>query len=119
MVSFEGFRLSSIRDNTNFLLVGDTSITQGSGTFDADEGSYVWESYAAANTGGAAPAGLWAVHNNRVNGLFADGHAETCDKGRLLGVANHNGNTIASGFPSNRTQGVSWWKNQDFSINNY
>ena len=119
VVRFKGFKLSRIQRATDFLLLGCTSITQGSGTFDCDQGSYVWQSYRDANTGGAAPAGLWAAHLNQVNGIFADGHGERMDKGRLLGTSNVNGNTIAGGFPSDRTNGVSWWKNENFTINNY
>jgi len=31
---------------------------------------------------------LWMPHENKANALFADGHVETCDKGRLARVAN-------------------------------
>jgi prepilin-type N-terminal cleavage/methylation domain-containing protein len=119
IVRFKGFKLARIQRSTDFLLLGCTSITQGSGTFDCDQGSYVWQSYRDANTGGAAPAGLWAAHLNLVNGIFADGHGERMDKGRLLGTSNVNGNTTAAGFPSDRAYGVSWWKNEIFTINNY
>jgi prepilin-type N-terminal cleavage/methylation domain-containing protein len=120
VVRFKGFKLARIQRNTDFLLLGCTSITQGSGTFDCDQGSYVWFSYReAAPGGGATPAGLWAAHLNMVNGIFADGHGERMDAGRLLGTSNVNGNTTAAGFPSNRSNGVSWWKNENFTINNY
>jgi prepilin-type N-terminal cleavage/methylation domain-containing protein/prepilin-type processing-associated H-X9-DG protein len=119
VISFMGFKLSKIKRNSDFMLLGCSSVTQpGQATFDADQGSFVFQSFKYANTGGTAFAGLWAAHFNKVNGYFVDGHAEPCDKGRLLSASNYNGNTIAGGFPSNRTNGISWWKNQDFTFNN-
>lgn len=117
-VSFVGMRVTRIDRPADFLLVGDSSIERpGSTTFRSDEGSFVFRSFAATNTGGTYEAGLWAPHRNRVNGLFADGHAETCDKDRLLGCSNINGNTLPDG--TKRARGISWWRNEDFTSSSY
>lgn len=124
VVSFTGYVLSRINSSnqpkgahggsvSDYLFMGCSSITQAyGGTFNCDDGSFVWHPYDMANTGGTPDAGLWAAHRNQVNALFADWHVESCDKDRLLNAANPNGNT-------NRPNGVSWWKNEDFAINDY
>lgn len=118
-IDYSGLRISKIRRSTDFMIAGCSSIERpGSVTFLPDTGSYAWKSFGGQNLGGAARAGLWAAHFNRVNGLFADGHVESCDATRLLGTSNINGNTTPT-YPSNRSTGISWWRNQDFSESNY
>lgn len=109
---FQGLKLTRIDQTSNFLLIGDTSLERPGQTVKPDTGSWVWRSNGPRNTGGAFEAGLWAAHKNRVNGIFADFHAESLDKGRLLGLYNLNGNT-------GRPRGVSWWRNEDFSASIY
>jgi len=120
---FIGLRLSA-KGNGNsadLFLVGCSSIiSYDSGTFHPYTGYYSFASFHGTNTGGTPDASLWAAHSNRVNGLFADWHVETCDKGRLLGCSNLNGNTVAGGWPSDRPTGISYWRNEDFkSDSNY
>ena len=116
---FEGTRIAAIRRSADFMLVGDTSYSNpggsGSGTFPPDTGCFGWISFGPMNTGATTRAALWAAHHNRVNGLFADGHAESCDKGRLLSSSNLNGNTVLGGFPSNRPTGITFWRNEDLN----
>jgi len=112
-IFYTGFRLNMILRPSDFLLVGDTSISDlDTSTFQRATGSYVWKSYVGTNTGGAQLAGLWANHLNKVNGIFADGHGERLDKDRLFSTSNVNGN-------AGRRYGISWWKSEDFTINNY
>ena len=116
IVSFEGINLARIRQSANFLLIGDSSIEEpGHANFDPDEGSPNFQSFSYKNNGGTFYSGLWASHRNMVNALFADGHVESCDKGRLLSCSNINGNTT----PTVRARGISWWRNQDFTVSNY
>jgi prepilin-type processing-associated H-X9-DG protein/prepilin-type N-terminal cleavage/methylation domain-containing protein len=47
-------------------------------------GARFWAPNAFAVSANASSRGMvWLPHNNRTNVLFADGHAETCDVGRL------------------------------------
>jgi prepilin-type N-terminal cleavage/methylation domain-containing protein/prepilin-type processing-associated H-X9-DG protein len=121
VVDFLGFRLTRLKRPPTFLLVGCTSQNQpGTSAFDAGTGQYAWTPYKGLNLGGDATlCGLWAVHFNLVNAVFADGHAQRCNGETLLNASNWNGNKISAGFPSDRTTGITWWKNRDFSINNY
>lgn len=112
--AFAGFRLVRFNSVSDHLLIADTSITQGEHpNFDVDQGSWQWYANGAANNGNTGNGGIWQAHANRANGLFADYHVEACDKGRLLGASNFNGNTT----PTSRQTGVSWFKSQNFSIN--
>lgn len=118
--SFEGMRLGAVKTAGDLMLVGDTSIEEpGHSGWWPDTGWVGFNSFGSQNTGGTYYAGLWACHRNRVNGLFADFHVETCDKTRLLSCSNRNGNTAPSS-PSSRPTGISWWRNEDmFTISNY
>ncbi len=119
-ISFEGTRLLRIQRASDFMIVGDSSIERpGNATFLPDEGSFTFRSFFSTNTGGAFAAGLWSPHHKRVNGLFADGHVESCDAARLLSTSNLNGNTVAGGYPSDRPRGISWWRNEDFTESRY
>ncbi len=112
-VLFSGIKLGRVRQTTDYLLVGCTTAgvtgSPGLGT-----GSYIWNSFREGNTGGGRSM-LWAAHLNRVNGVFADGHAEACDKGRLLSAWNWNNNTT----PSVRLRGISYWRSEKFVVNNH
>ncbi len=112
---YQGLKLMRIRNASNLLLIGDTSVEEPGRTAMPDTGVWMWNSYGPRNTGGAFFGGLWAAHNNRVNGIFADFHAESCDAGRLLGLANVNGNKT----PTARAAGVSWWRNEDYTVSNH
>jgi|GEM_PF-546369 len=111
--AFEGIRLSGVKTPGDLMLVGDTSIEEpGHSGWWPDTGWVGFNSFSYQNTGGTYYAGLWACHRNRVNGLFADFHVETCDKTRLLSCSNRNGNTTPT-WPANRPTGISWWRNED------
>jgi prepilin-type processing-associated H-X9-DG protein len=104
---FYGIRLTKARPATDYLLVADTSYSDGSqvGYF-PDTGSYTWWAWLISSGGGNA-RGIWAAHFERANGLFADGHAEPCDRGRLRGVVNYNPNAFDR-------HGVTAWKTEKF-----
>jgi prepilin-type N-terminal cleavage/methylation domain-containing protein len=108
---FVGFRLTRITRSAAFMLVADTSISDGTqSTFDPDEGSYLWTSHRALQ-GGANAMALWAPHHNHVNGAFADGHAEACDAGILRSAENYNA--------KHNNKGITYWKNQNFTISDF
>lgn len=110
---FAGTYLTLIKRPSNLMLVGDTSVEEpGSITFLPDTGYHGWRTFSYLNTGGSRYAGLWAPHNNQVNGLYADGHAENHDDEALLSVDNINGNP-------GRPTGISWWRNEDFTTTVY
>jgi prepilin-type N-terminal cleavage/methylation domain-containing protein/prepilin-type processing-associated H-X9-DG protein len=116
---FFGVRLSKIHRPTDYLLIGDTSANNGLAGGFRDTGHYFWQP-GSFNSGGGAQneEGLWAAHNNRVNAVFADGHAESADKGKLLGASNVNAKTPAIA-PRAAGFGIGAWKNEDFSLNAY
>jgi prepilin-type N-terminal cleavage/methylation domain-containing protein/prepilin-type processing-associated H-X9-DG protein len=116
---FFGVKLAKIRRPTDYLLVGDTSANNGVAGGFKDTGTYFWQPQSFSSGGGAQnERGLWAAHNNRVNGVFADGHAESSDLGRLTGASNVNGNATAVA-PRGKGFGISAWKNEDLSLNAY
>ncbi len=93
-------RLSVIRWPSDYALVFDTSSGAG---YDYDIGAIGW--WTDRWFGGKS--GIWMAHpKDRANGLFADGHAESCDAGRLLRTSNYNYSDGAGKKP-----GISWWKN--------
>jgi prepilin-type N-terminal cleavage/methylation domain-containing protein/prepilin-type processing-associated H-X9-DG protein len=53
-------------------------------------------------TGGQTD-GLWMAHPHQINGLFADGHSESCGEQRLKSLANYNGSVSTKVGISN------WW----------
>ncbi|MBN2713747.1 MAG: type II secretion system protein [Planctomycetes bacterium] len=80
-----------------------------------------WETYTGCGmfkpnmfwSGGSSnQQGLWMSHGN-VNGLFVDGHAESCDSSDLVNVHNHRkvGDPTFAG-------GIRVWKTKDFDIVN-
>lgn len=120
--TFKGIFLTRTPTPSDYLLVGCTSwYNTALSTFFIDQGSYSWISYGGDIGSGGQFAGLWAAHMNQVNAVFADGHAESCDKGRLLGTSNPNGNSTANSPADNSTHatGITWWKNEDFSVNDF
>src|SRR5690606_31738927 len=74
--------LHKVKNPADFPLVTDTtmSITKFPG-----RGARVWApANWAANANASSRGMIWLAHFNRANVLFADGHAEASDPGRLL-----------------------------------
>jgi prepilin-type N-terminal cleavage/methylation domain-containing protein/prepilin-type processing-associated H-X9-DG protein len=116
---FWGIRLLRTKTPSDYLLIADTSSNTGTPTVanrPPDAGSYIWEVDRFTSSSIANRRGLWACHLNKVNAVFADFHAEACDKGRLLGSSNFNPRTpVVAGRKAGR--GVTHWKNQNFTEN--
>jgi prepilin-type N-terminal cleavage/methylation domain-containing protein/prepilin-type processing-associated H-X9-DG protein len=89
--TFYGVKLTGLEDSTNFLLAMDgleTGNTTTSPLLNLN-GSPYFESYMKGS--GGQWFGAWLGHPvNTANAVFADGHAETCDEGRLLTVDDYN-----------------------------
>jgi prepilin-type processing-associated H-X9-DG protein len=118
---FFGIKLSKIRNSSDYLLIGDTSANTASpvaANRPPDIGTYIWESDRYSSSSNENRRGLWASHFNKVNAVFADGHAEACDKARLLGSSNYNPRTPVIP-PRKPGCGVTHWKNENFSENAY
>jgi len=112
VTSFEGFKTVKIRRPTDFALVFDTSTTDvpkvsGGKVIARETGTSAWRAdrlYVGPN----GVEGIWMAHPAGANGLFVDGHAETCNAGRLIRTSNFNyldGN-------SGKKPGISRWKDQ-------
>ncbi len=107
--TFHGYKLNKIRGVTDYMMFGCTSSNKlGDGNL-VDKGTSMFRSSGPWSGGGEATRSLWAAHSNRVNGAFADGHAESCDAGRLLQCSNYNG----TGTPV-RPRGITYWKDEFF-----
>lgn len=118
--NFDGLNMYAIRDQGNFLLLGDTStgkVTGNTTAYPPDKGICRWQSWGPINY--YYSAALWTPHMNRMCGLFADGHSEVCDRDRLLSTSNLNGNVKSAGDNSDRATGVSFWRNEDFTESDY
>ncbi len=100
---FRGTRLSKVKRFSDFALVFDTSRSMA---HDRDTGSGSWWTDRYANN-----PNVWMAHNERANGLFADGHVEACDGGRLMSVSNYNW-TQGGG----KVSGIAVWKTTKFKI---
>lgn len=110
---FNGMKLTKVDEPTNYAHIGCTSFSDGSEipTYYPDTGASLFR-VDRTNSGSIGRSqALWMAHpNNTLNMLFIDGHAETCDAGRLMSTANSNYN---GGKP---TQGISLWKDNNFKV---
>lgn len=115
---FYGFQLSKIRESADVLLVACSS--GGDPTDPVWPQPIPWGAFMFKSDrswgGGPKAQAVWLAHgsptNCWANGLFADGHAESCGPDRLLSCANNNGSTA----PVPRTRGVSYWKDKICTI---
>jgi prepilin-type processing-associated H-X9-DG protein len=92
--TFCGVKLVGLEDPTNFVLAMDS--LEGLNTTESPLESYVGGPFFVAWTwqSGGQVFNAWLAHPiNTANAVFADGHAETCDEGRLRSVSNFNLNT--------------------------
>ncbi len=104
--SFRGIQLSAVPQPADFALIFDTAkVLDGYATMGAAD----WFSDRAYQ--GTETRAVWMAHPSGANALFADGHAETCDAGRLKSVSNHNelGSAVAK-------RGISVWKDQNLRV---
>lgn len=85
------FRVDSVQNPTEYLLVGDTT-SQAQGGFTARQ-YYRFQVSSPLRM-------IHARHNGRASGLFLDGHTEFCDKPRLegLGITAEYGPDLAVGY---------------------
>ena len=123
--AFFGIRLNFVPGPANIVLLGDSAWHPGGYLAPpgigwalpttSPEGAFAFQTYQLSNYGGAVGA-LWAPHMSRLNALFADGHAEACDKARLYNVSNINpkGSPAASFYPGKT--GISFWWDTDGSM---
>jgi prepilin-type N-terminal cleavage/methylation domain-containing protein/prepilin-type processing-associated H-X9-DG protein len=110
---FQGIRLSSVRQATDFIIMTDSALQDGGWNplyMEYPNGSFSLVTWLPQSpTGGGQCAAVWMAHGTgRANALFADGHAEACDGTRLLSASNYNPNE-GGWAPGNH--GISqWWK---------
>lgn len=111
---FNGLKRGKVRPSVNYVLAIDSAAQNFNPAtpflvrLDAPRGAryfvttQIW-------TGGDYD-GAWMAHGKAANALFIDGHAERCDKGRLLTVGNYNGSTVSrrgiTGYWDDRGQKV-------------
>ena len=101
--AFRGTRLMKVERSGDFALVFDTSKSIGD---DYDTGAAGWWSDRYATN-----PGVWMAHPDAANGVFVDGHAESCTAGRLVNTSNYNWLDGAG-----KKTGISWWKNYQVEI---
>lgn len=98
-------RPSKVKRNTQFPVLIDStmSVQKFPG-----RGARSWAPNAWAVNANASSRGMiWLAHRNRANVLFADGHAEACDAGRLLETSIVN--SVVSGKSK---YGITHWANE-------
>ena len=91
--------------NSEYILLMDSANQNGVGGNLRIPPDNCWASLVCPNmfwTGGQT-VGLWMAHPDRLNGLFADGHVESCDQTRLRELTNQNGSVSTKHGISN------WW----------
>lgn len=91
--AFNYFRLPRIKKQSDYLLMADSS-AGNSGPLQASVDHFHNHFVARQfwSGGFAGHQGVWMAHGSSsncwANALFADGHAESCDRGRLLSASN-------------------------------
>jgi prepilin-type N-terminal cleavage/methylation domain-containing protein/prepilin-type processing-associated H-X9-DG protein len=85
--NFRGTRWSKIRRSADFGLVFDTTANNAQIKFWTGGGSWWPDRY-----NNQSDSKIYMAHGKYANGLFADWHVESCDKGRLTQASNYNPN---------------------------
>jgi len=102
-----GIRLAVIRSPATYGLVFDTSAMDD---YRWREGATDWSPNSIIKPGGGAWAnqakGIWLIHNNKANGLFADFHVESCDEFTFKSASNPNDKTVT------QKTGIRAWKDE-------
>lgn len=99
--------MHQIKSPVDFPLVADTTMAP---TKFPGRGARIWTPHQHAQASNASSRGeIWLAHFDRANVLFADGHAESCDRDRLLRAPIFN--KMVSGKP---TYGITHWATVDF-----
>jgi prepilin-type processing-associated H-X9-DG protein len=110
---FLGYHLQQIPQAADYLILVDSAQRNGSWAplwIEYPAGVFSLNTWLPSSpTGGGQCAAAWMCHVNRANGLFADGHAETCDGDRLLGVGNYNPETDPIWKPPGKHGISQWW----------
>ena len=98
------FELPDCPKPGDFIILGcstrEPPVTAGVWFFTVDGPMYFHGRYAS----------LWASHQDRVNGLYVDGHAVSCGDKELLAAANQ---------PINHDPGIKVWQLEDGSDIDY
>jgi len=106
---FPYVRLSGVKTASNFPLLTDS--TMAISKFPG-RGARIWAPNAFAVAGNASSRGMvWLPHFNRANVLFADGHVETSDPGRLLATGIVN--SVVAGVTK---YGITNWATENFVL---
>ncbi|MFA4943071.1 MAG: prepilin-type N-terminal cleavage/methylation domain-containing protein [Lentisphaeria bacterium] len=116
--SFRGVRLAGVQQSRDYVVLIDSAIRDGGGGplgYKEPVGNYETSTGGGCGTGGGQSGAVWLAHpGNRANAWFADGHAESCDRPRLRGVANFNPN---GAWTSGTYHGISqWWDNDGLPL---
>ncbi|MBN2713597.1 MAG: type II secretion system protein [Planctomycetes bacterium] len=105
------YRFARMTRPAEFLYLSDTSGGDGTGSnVPLTYGSSGFSGSIGSNGVYLNKIAVWLAHNDTSNGVFADGHAETCDPGQLLEV--RNGYKLYKGV---LTYGIHGWKLSDGS----
>jgi len=111
-VVFYTIHLNRIKTPTTFPILFDSS---GMDDYRWRLGSKTWdpEGIGAANHNGSATDNqvnsIWLAHNEKANGLYADGHVEASDYNNFRNASNYNRYTSTK-------SGIRRWKNGDGSL---
>ncbi|CAN5367846.1 hypothetical protein BH10PLA1_BH10PLA1_01560 [soil metagenome] len=107
--TFEFLKLSAIKNPSDFPMILDS--TMAISKFPG-RGARQWSPSAFAVSANASSRGMvWLAHENRCNVLFADGHAECCDVGRLM-----NTSIVHSVTAGVTKYGIHNWATENFSL---
>lgn len=103
---FVYYKLTSMPMPANFLMIGCSLASNLPSKSFQWEGTYKFRRESVRNNGpGNTNHGLWMVHFNQANGMFADGHAEIMTMGKLFKTRN--------GFKTDTDTGIQAWKLAD------
>lgn len=103
---FDYYQFSSMPSPANFLMIGCSLASNLPTKSFQWEGTYKFRRDSVRNNGPAnTNHGLWMIHFNQANGMFADGHTEMLNMGKLFRTRN--------GFKTETDTGIQAWKMSD------